>query len=172
MSGVLESPFAKPPHVWNGLLYELTTANKGRTMKLNVSRTDTWAATVDDRPGGVADKLAALAAAGANLELIIARRAPEQRGSGVVFVTPLKGAKQIKAAEAAGFMKTESLHSLRIQGIDQPGLGAKLTRALADAGINLRGFSAAALGKQHVTHLALDTTQDAAKAAATLKRLA
>jgi hypothetical protein len=141
-------------------------------MKLNVSRTDTWAATVDDRPGGVADKLAALAAAGANLELIIARRAPEQRGSGVVFVTPLKGAKQIKAAEAAGFMKTESLHSLRIQGIDQPGLGAKLTRALAEADINLRGFSAAALGKQHVTHLALDTAQDAAKAAATLKRLA
>jgi hypothetical protein len=141
-------------------------------MKLKVSRTDTWAATIDDRPGGVADKLAPLAAAGANLELIIARRAPEQRGSGVIFVTPLKGAKQIKAAEATGFLKTESLHSLRIQGIDKPGLGAKLTRALSEAGINLRGFSAAALGKQHVTHLVLDTAQDAAKAVAALKKLA
>ena len=141
-------------------------------MKLKVNRTDTWAATIDDRPGGVADKLTALAKAGANLELIIARRAPEQRGSGVVFVTPLKGAKQIKAAEAAGFMKTESLHSLRIQGIDNPGTGAKLTRALAEAGINLRGFSAAALGKQYIIHLALDTAQDATKAAAALKKLA
>jgi hypothetical protein len=140
-------------------------------MKLNVSRTDTWASTIDDRPGRLADKLAALAAAGANLELIIARRAPEQRGSGVVFVTPLKGAKQIKAAEAAGFQKTESLHSLRVEGSDRPGMGAKLTQALAEAGINLRGLSAAALGKRCVTHLALDTAQDVAKAAAVLKKL-
>lgn len=140
-------------------------------MKLNVSRTDTWAATIDDRPGGLADKLAALAAAGANLEFIIARRAPEQRGSGVVFVTPLKGAKQVKAAEAAGFQKTKSLHSLRIEGADKPGTGVKLAEALAEAGINLRGLSAAAVGKRYVAHLALDTAQDAAKAAAVLKKL-
>lgn len=50
-------------------------------MKLKVNRTDTWAVAIDDRPGGVADKLAALAAAGVNLELIIARQAPERRGS-------------------------------------------------------------------------------------------
>lgn len=140
-------------------------------MKLKVSRAETWAAIIDDRPGGLADKLAALAAAGVNLELIVARRAPEQRGSGVVFVTPLKGAKQIKAAEAAGFQKTESLHSLRIEAADKPGLGAKLSRGLAEAGINLRGLSAAALGKRSVTHLVLDTAKDAAKAAAVLKKL-
>jgi hypothetical protein len=140
-------------------------------MKLDVSRTDTWASNIDDRPGALADKLAALAAAGANLEFIIARRAPEQRGSGVVFVTPLKGAKQIKAAEAAGFQKTESLHSLRVEGADKPGMGAKLTKALAEAGINLLGLSAAALGKRYVAQLALDTAQDVAKAAAVLKKL-
>ena len=140
-------------------------------MKLNVSRTDTWAATIDDRPGGLADKLAALAAAGANLEFIIARRAPELRGSGVVFVTPLTGAKQIKAAEAVGFQKTKSLHSLRIEGADKPGTGAKLTTALAEAGINLRGLSAAAVGKRYVAHVALDTAQDAAKVAALMKKL-
>ena len=141
-------------------------------MKLNVSRTDTWAATIEDRAGGLADKLAALAAAGANLEFIIARRAPERRGSGVVFATPLKGAKQIKAAEAAGFQKTKSLHSLRVEGVDKPGMGAKLTQALAEAGINLRGLSAAALGKRHITHVALDTAKDAAKAVAVLRKLA
>jgi hypothetical protein len=141
-------------------------------MKLKVSRTDTWAATIDDRPGGLADKLAALAAAGVNLEFIIARRAPEQRRSGVVFVTPLKGAKQIKAAEAAGFQRTGSLYSVRVEGADKPGMGARLTGALAEAGLNLRGLSAAALGKSYVTYLALDTAQDAAKAAAVLKKLA
>ena len=141
-------------------------------MKLNVSRTDTWATVIDDRPGGLADKLAPLAAAGANLELILARRAPEQRGSGVVFVTPLKGAKQIKAAEAAGFQKTESLQSLRVEGPDRPAIGARITRALAEAGINLRGLSAAALGKRYVSHLVLDTAADAVKAAAVLRKLA
>ena len=140
-------------------------------MKLNVSRTDTWAAMIDDRPGGVADKLAALAAAGANLEFILARRAPERRGSGVVFVRPLKGAKQIKAAEAAGFQKTEGVHSLLIEGVDKPGVGAKLTRALAEAGINLRGLSGAAIARRYVFHLALDTAKDVAKAAAVLKKL-
>ena len=140
-------------------------------MKLKVTRTDTWAATIDDRPGGLADKLNALAAAGANLEFIIARRAPEQRGSGVVFVTPIKGAKQTKAAGAAGFNKTASLHSVRVEGPDKPGAGAKLTGAMAAAGLNLRGLSAAAFGKSYVTYLALDTAKDAAKAVAVLKKL-
>jgi hypothetical protein len=50
-------------------------------------------------------------------------------------------------------------------------MGAKLTQALAEAGLNLRGLSAAALGKRYVTHLALDTAADAARAAAVLKKL-
>ena len=141
-------------------------------MKRSISRTDVWAATIDDRPGGLAEKLDALAAAGANLEFLIGRRMPEQRGKGVVFVTPLKGAKQVKAAQAAGFQRTESLHSLRVEGADKVGTGAKLTKALADGGVNLRGISAAAFGKKFVLHLALDSAKDAAKAAAILKKLA
>jgi hypothetical protein len=140
-------------------------------MKLSISRTDVWAATVDDRPGAVAEKLGALAAAGANLGFIIARRAPEQRGSGVLFVTPVKGAKQVKAAEAAGFQRTKSLHSLRAEGPDKAGIGAKIAKALAAAGINLRGLSAAAIGKRFVTYLALDDNADATKAAGVLKKL-
>lgn len=140
-------------------------------MKLKVSRTDIWASTIDDRPGGLGDKLDAVAAAGANLEFIIARRMAEQPGKGVVFLTPLKGAKQVKAATDAGFQKSESLHSVRIEGADKPGLGAKITRALAEAGLNLRGFSAAAFGRQFVAHLALDTADDAVQAASVLKKL-
>jgi hypothetical protein len=141
-------------------------------MKFKISRTDTWAAPIEDQPGGLANALAALAAAGADLEFIIARRAPEKKGTGVVFVTPLKGAKQVKAAAAAGFQKTDSLYTLRVEGADKPGTGAKMTRALADVGINLRGFSAAALGKNYVSHLAVDTAADAARVAAALKKLA
>ena len=141
-------------------------------MKLKVTPVDVWAVSIKDRVGGLAEKLAALTAAGSNLEFVIARRAPEQPGRGVVFVTPLKGAKQVKAAEAAGFLMTGSLHSVRIEGADKPGLGAKMTKALSEAGINLRGLSAAAIGTKFVCYLALDTAEDAKKATDTLKELA
>ena len=140
-------------------------------MALNVARADVWAASIEDRPGGLAAKLAALAEVGAQLEFVIARRASERPGTGVVFLTPLKGSAQIGAAKKAGFEKTKSLHSLRVEGPDQPGLGAKMTQALAQAGINLRGLSAAAIGPRCVVHLALDSTADATKAARLLKRL-
>jgi hypothetical protein len=140
-------------------------------MKLKVTPVDVWAVSIKDRVGGLAEKLAALTAAGCNLEFVIARRAPERPGKGVVFVTPLKGAKQVKAAEAAGFLRTGSLHSLRIEGIDKPGLGAKMAKALSAAGINLRGLSAAGVGKRFVCYLALDTAEDARKATDTFKKL-
>jgi hypothetical protein len=141
-------------------------------MALTVSRVDVWAATIVDRPGGLAEKLDALAASGANLEFVIARRESSQPGTGVVFVTPIKGAAQAKAAKKAGFGKTTRLHSVRAGGPDKPGQGAKITKALAGAGINLRGLSAAAIGKAFVGHLAFDTAADAAKAMRVLKKLA
>ena len=140
-------------------------------MALNVTRADVWAASIEDRPGGLAEKLAALAEAGAQLEFVIARRASERPGTGVVFLTPLKGAAQIRAAKKAGLEKTKSLHSLRVEGPDQAGLGAKMTQALAQAGINLRGVSAAAIGRRCIMHLALDSAADATKAVRLLKRL-
>jgi hypothetical protein len=140
-------------------------------MKLKVSRTDTWAATLKDQPGSLADKLNALGKAGANLEFIIARRTPERSGGGVVFATPLKGAKVLKAAQAAGFQKSASLHTLRVEGRDEPRVAARIGQALAQAGLNLRGLSGAALGKNYVIHIALDSEADAAKAAKALKKL-
>jgi hypothetical protein len=140
-------------------------------MAMTVSQVKVWSATIDDRPGGLAGKLEALAKAGANLEFVIARRAPDKPGTGVVFVTPIEGDAVVKAAQKAGFSVSESLHSVRAEGPDAPGLGARMTATLAKAGINLRGLSAAAIGKRIVCHLALDTAQDATKAVDLLKAL-
>ncbi len=46
-----------------------------------------------------------------------------------------------------------------------------MTRALAEAGINLRGLSAATIRKQFVVYLALDTAADARKAMNVLKKI-
>ena len=133
-------------------------------MSLAVERVDVWAATIDDQPGGLADKLAPLAEAGADLDFVIARRATERPGTGVVFVTPVRGDAQIAAAAGAGFAVADTMHSLRVEGDNEPGIGAQITRKLAGAGISLRGLSAAVLGERFIMYLALDTADDAEKA--------
>jgi len=134
-------------------------------------RVDTWVASIPDRPGALAAKLKALAAGGCNLELAIARRVGDQSGKGVVFVTPIKGAKQVGAAGAAGFAKSSSLHTLRVEGANKPGQGGRIASALADHGLNLRGFSAAAIGAKFICHIALDTEADVVRAAKVLRTL-
>lgn len=140
-------------------------------MKLEISRVDVWAASIKDRPGGLAGKLDALSQAGVNLEFGIARRAPGKPRTGVVFVTPIKGASQVKAAKQAGFAKTKSLQGLRIAAVDRPGLGAKISRQLADANINLRGFSGAAIGNRAIFYLAFNRPADVNKAMRVFKKM-
>jgi hypothetical protein len=139
-------------------------------MAVKASKLDFWTATIDDRAGGAADKLEPLAAAGANFEFVFARRTPENAGSGLLVVAPVKGAKVLKAAQQAGFSKGE-MAGVRIEGTDKPGLTAKAARSLADAGISFRAMSASAVGRKFVTYLALDSAADAAKAVAVLRKL-
>ncbi len=140
-------------------------------MKLKMSRVDMWAATIEDRAGGAAEKLEPLGKAGANLEFVFARRTPEQPGNGILFVTPIKGRKAIKAAQEAGLAKSENVCALRIEGTDKPGVTANIVRTLANAGISFRALSAAAIGSKFVAYLALDTADDAARASGVLKKL-
>lgn len=140
-------------------------------MKLNISRVDVWAAGIKDRPGGLAEKLEPLAQAGANLKFVIARRVHKKSKKAVVFITPIKGAKQVKAAKKSGLKKTKSLQGLRITAADRAGLGAKITKQLAEAGINLRGFSGASINKRAIFYLAFDRAADINKAMRILKAM-
>lgn len=138
-------------------------------MALVVERVDVWAASIYDQPGGLAETLVPLAEAGADLNFVIARRALDKPGTGVVFLTPLEGDAQLAAANQAGFAVADSLHSVRVQGDNRPGIGAEFTKKLADAGINLRGLSAAVIGETFIMYLALDTNEDAEKAMSLLQ---
>ncbi len=141
-------------------------------MALKIEKVDVWAAPLRDRPGSLAGKLCALEDAGANLGFVIARRTGKKSAKkGVAFLTPLSGAKQLAAARKTGFKKTKSLHSVRIEGANRRGVGAEITTALAEAGINIRGLSAAAIGSKFVCHVAFDKTAEATKAARVLRRL-
>jgi hypothetical protein len=133
-------------------------------MDLLVERVDVWAATIEDKPGGLAMLLDALRSAGADLQFIIARRAPDKPGTGVVFVTPLQNDRETRVAAQVGFNVAQSLHSVRVLGQDRPGVAAELTQKLADGGVNLRGFSASVIGTQFVAYVAFDSLADANKA--------
>ena len=142
-------------------------------MAVEISKVDVYAGEIEDRVGGLAEKLQALADAGADLEFVIARRQHgehERGGKGLVFVAPLKGAKQTGAARKAGLSKTDSLHSLRLMGPNKAGMGLRISRLIADAGINMRGLSAAAIGNKAVVYFAFDSDADARQAGKILKK--
>jgi len=140
-------------------------------MKFKVSRAEMWSATIEDQPGGAARVLDPLAAAGANFEFAFARRAPETPGAGLLFVLPVRGAKVLQAAQGAGLAKVEGIHTVRVEGADRPGTTAAIARALADAGISFRAFSATAVGRKFAAFLALDSAEDAARAIGVLRKL-
>ena len=97
---------------------------------------------------------------------MIARRATAHTSR--VFLAPLKGKKQKQAAEDVGLVPADGMHAFRIEGPDRGGLGAEITRAVAKAGINIRGASGAAIGRKVVFYLAFEKEselQDAMKTA-------
>jgi hypothetical protein len=139
-------------------------------MELIVERVDVWAAGIKDEPGALARILAELQVAGADLDFVLARRAPEKPGTGVVFITPLNGDEEIHAAAELGFNVTSSVQCVRVEGNNAPGVGATLTGKLAEAGINLRGLSAGVIGTRFVLYIGLDSEADADKAVSVLQQ--
>ena len=138
-------------------------------MALKVTKVDVWAGDLRDVPGGLADTLEQLAKGGANVEFIIARRNDRQVGMGKVFVTPVKSAKAKDAGGRAGLQHATSVATLRVEGTDKAGLGSKMTRAIADAGVNVKGVSAAVIGTKFVAYIGFDSDADADRAAAAIK---
>jgi hypothetical protein len=71
-------------------------------MSLKVTKIDVWSGETQDQPGSLMGVLRQLAAASANLEMVVARREPDKPGAGIVFLAPMKGRKATGAAAMAG----------------------------------------------------------------------
>ena len=127
-----------------------------------------WVGAIPDRPGSLAGELSTLADAGLDFELVISQR--EMPGRALLFISPLRTLEEIIAAEDAGLSKENALRAIRIIGPNTPGLGARITRLLAEDGINLHSFSGASLRDQMVVDIAFDNDEDADKAKNILER--
>jgi len=140
-------------------------------MPMKVTKTVVWAGEIKDQAGGLADMLDVLAGAGVDLDCVIARRQPDKPGSGVAFVTPIKGKKAEQAAATFGMMEGKNIRTLRVEGPNKQGMGARMARAVAEAAVSMRGVSALVLGNKFVAFLGFDTSEDADKAAKAIKAL-
>jgi hypothetical protein len=137
-------------------------------MGFKLDRVHVWAVEVADQAGGVASKLALLAQANANLEFILTQRRADKPGSGMLYVAPVTGPLQVRAARAAGMTETHDPVVLRVEGDNEAGLAHRLTQQWALAGISMQGLTMTVMGNRFVGYAAFDTTNDANKAAAIL----
>ena len=134
-------------------------------MAVTIQKVDVWSGEIRDAVGGLAAVLEPLAAAGADLAFLVARRQRDKPGTGVVFLGGLKGAKQTAAAQKAGLSKAGDITALIAEMPNKPGLAHKLIDRLASAQINLQGLSASVTGTKCVIVFAFDSAADRDKAA-------
>jgi hypothetical protein len=140
-------------------------------MSFKWDRVHVWSCEIKDEPGATAEKLAALAKAGANLEYINTQRLPQKPGYGVLYIAPITGPSQTRAARTAGFSENESHHLHRIEGDNEAGLAHRLTQQWELANISLQGLMMAVLGSKFVGYAGFDTVGDANQAAQILADL-
>jgi len=136
---------------------------------IKVKRVQLWRNEVESRPGLLAGALGALASAGADLEVVMAYRYPGNQVRGAIEVFPVTGKKVAAAAQAAGLGPT-TIAALRVEGDNQQGLGYMITRALADAGINIVFLVTQVFGKKYCCVLGFENDADAAKAANLIRK--
>ena len=81
----------------------------------------------------MSSKLAPLAQAGANLEYILTRRLLSKPGYGVLYIAPITGPLQVRAARSAGLSESHDTVVLRVDIASSAGPGP----AFHSAGLNL-----------------------------------
>ncbi|MBL8821020.1 MAG: amino acid-binding ACT [Planctomycetia bacterium] len=140
-------------------------------MDFQLDRVQVWSCEIPDQPGGAAGILEPLSQAGAHLEFILSRRLSNKIGKGELFVAPITGPAQTKAAQAVQLHKANDMILLKIYGSDKPGLAHSLASCLANAGINLRSLTMTAFGGKFVAYVACDSPDDTAKAVNALAAL-
>ena len=138
-------------------------------MAVKVKLITLWRREVDNRPGALAETVAPLSRAGANLQVLMGYRHPGDARA-TIELSPVSGKKATAAAQQAG-LSASGTPTLFVEGDDRPGLAHAIARSLADAGINLRGISISALGGRFSAYLAFDNADVATLALQILANL-
>ena len=140
-------------------------------MAVTVKRISLWRGEVEDHPGALAVVLAAQVAARADLKVVMGYRLPGAPRLAVLELFPIASAKAQAAARRSG-LHASTTPTLLVTGDDRPGLAHALTRALADARINLNFAVAQVAGKRYSAVLGFENEAAASRAAPILRKAA
>ena len=138
-------------------------------MAVSVKPITLWRRELQDRPGALADSLDPLAGGGVNLRVLMAYRFPGDPGRAAVELFPVSGNRATTAAERGGF-GAAATPTLLVEGEDAPGLGQRMSRAIAEAGINLDFVVAQVVGPRYSAVFGFSGEEDARRAAGLIKQ--
>lgn len=136
-------------------------------MAVTVKKVTLWRTDVANEPGVLAGILEPLAAAGANLRVVMGY-AMGDSGRAAIEVFPIVGKKATQAATAAG-LAASAIPCLLVEGDDRAGLGADMARAIANAGVNVSFLVAESAGRKFSAIFGLQNDADANAAAKAIK---
>jgi hypothetical protein len=139
-------------------------------MAITVKAITLWRREIEHRPGALAETLAPLAESGINMQVLMAYRFPGNESRGAVELFPVTGKRATAAAERGGFTSYR-IPALLVEGDDSPGLGARMCRAIADAGINMAFVVAQVVGRKYSAVFGFDD-QEGARSAMSLVKMA
>jgi len=137
-------------------------------MPLSVKRITLWRADVENQRGVLARVLEPLAAAGADLRVVMGYRFPTTPERSAVELYPVSGRRVTEAAGRGGLAASD-IPCLLVEGDNRPGWGAQMARALADAGINIAFVMAQVIGRRFAAALGFENDAAAAEAMKIIK---
>lgn len=140
-------------------------------MPVQVKRITLWRKELENRAGSLSSTLEPLANAGTDLEIVMGYCYPGDRAKAAVELYPVAGKKTLAAAQGAG-LAVSSIPAVLVQGDNRAGLGHAITKAVAEAGVNLDFLVAQVIGRKFSAVLGFENDGDANKANALIKKAA
>lgn len=133
-------------------------------MGVRIRKLTLWRTQVAHRPGALADLLDPLAAAGADLQIVMGYRLPGNKSQAVVEVAPVSSRRTAAAAAKTG-LAPGGAPTLLVVGDNRPGLANRIARALAESGVNIAFLVAQVVGKRYSAVFGFESEADLDKAA-------
>jgi hypothetical protein len=140
-------------------------------MPVTVKRITLWRKELENKSGTLAATLEPLAKSGADLQIVMGYRFPNEHRKAAVELYPVGNKKTTQAAEGAG-LASSGIPVLLVEGDNRAGLGHSIAQAVADSGVNLDFLVAQVIGRKYAAVIGFENEADAEKATAVIKKVA
>ena len=140
-------------------------------MPVKVKKITLWRKELENRAGTLSETLEPLVGAGADLRVVMGYCYPGDRTRAAVELFPVANKKATSAAQSAG-LAASRIPTLHVEGDNRAGLGHSITRALAEAGVNLDFLVAHVIGRKFSAVFGFENDADADKAVSLIKKAA